>query len=221
MRLRTLHPRYPDARGLAALWRPGALLITVVLLGLSCGLKVEARVRDGDIIFQTSQSEQSRAIQLATHSPYSHMGLVLFKDGRPFVLEAVSPSVRFTPLREWIARGEGARFVVKRLRDASVLADPNGPSSLMKAASEFAGKPYDPYFEWSDDRIYCSELVWKAFERGLGVHLGLLLPLVSFDLTSPVVKAKLAERYGDKVPLDERVISPASIFNSPLLQEVP
>ena len=27
--------------------------------------------------------------------------------------------------------------------------------------------------------------------------------------------------YGDKVPLDERVISPASIFNSPLLQEVP
>jgi hypothetical protein len=217
MRIRHFHPRHQDFRRLAA----GALLFALVLLGLSCVRKVEARVRDGDIIFQTSQSEQSQAIQIATHSPFSHMGLVLFKDGRPFVLEAVSPSVRFTPLREWIARGEKARFVVKRLRDASVLADPNGPSSLMKAASEFSGKPYDPYFEWSDDRIYCSELVWKAYERGLGVHLGLLLPLVSFDLTSPVVKAKLAERYGDKVPLDERVISPASIFNSPLLQEVP
>jgi len=217
MRLWTLHPKYLDARRLGT----GALLVAIALLGLSCGRKVEALVRDGDIIFQTSQSEQSRAIQLATHSPYSHMGLVLFKDGRPFVFEAVSPGVRFTPLREWIARGEGARFVVKRLRDASVLADPNGPSTLMKAATGLTGKPYDPYFEWSDDRIYCSELVWKAYERGLGVHLGLLLPLVSFDLTSPAVKAKLAERYGDKVPLDERVISPASIFNSPLLQEVP
>lgn len=33
---------------------------------------------EGDIIFQTSMSSQSQAIQLATHSPYSHMG-VLFK----------------------------------------------------------------------------------------------------------------------------------------------
>jgi hypothetical protein len=31
----------------------------------------------------------------------------------------------------------------------------------------------------------------------------------------------MTERFGDKVPLDERVISPASIFDSPLLQEVP
>ena len=207
MRLRTLHS--------------SALIVLLVLLGLACGRKVEARVRDGDIIFQTSLSDQSRAIQLATHSPYSHMGLVLIKDGRPFVFEAVSPGARFTPLREWIARGEGARFVVKRLRDASVLAGPNGAPALLKAALELAGKPYDPYFEWSDDRIYCSELVWKAYERGLGVHLGRLLPLASFDLSSPVVKAKMAERYKDHVPLDERVISPASIFDSPLLQEVP
>lgn len=217
LRLRILYPGYSGARGSGA----GAALVAIALLVSSCGRKVEARVRDGDIIFQTSQSEQSRAIQLATHSPHSHMGLVLFREGRPFVFEAVSPSVRFTPLREWIARGEGARYVVKRLRDASVLADPNAPSALVKAATALAGRPYDPYFEWSDDRVYCSELVWKAYERGLGVQLGLLLPLVSFDLTSPVVKAKLTERYGDKVPLDERVISPASIFNSPLLQEVP
>jgi hypothetical protein len=217
LRLRTWYPGHSGARGSGA----GAALVAIALLVSSCGRKVEARVRDGDIIFQTSQSEQSRAIQLATHSPYSHMGLVLFREGRPFVFEAVSPSVRFTPLREWIARGEGARYVVKRLRDSSVLADPNAPSALTKAATALAGRPYDPYFEWSDDRVYCSELVWKAYERGLGVRLGLLLPLVSFDLTSPVVKAKLAERYGDKVPLDERVIPPASIFNSSLLQEVP
>jgi hypothetical protein len=220
--VRSIHPKYPERRRRADLCPgAGALVVAIALLAPFCGRKVEGRVRDGDIIFQTSQSAQSKAIQLATHSPYSHMGLVLFRDGRPFVFEAVSPSVRFTPLREWIARGEGARFVVKRLRDASVLADPKAPAALLKAATGLTGRPYDPYFEWTDDRVYCSELVWKAYERGLGVRLGLLLPLVSFDFTSPVVKAKLAERYGDKVPLDERVISPASIFNSPLLQDVP
>src|SRR5262245_5809101 len=31
-------------------------------------------VRDGDLIFHTSRSAQSAAIQRATHSPYSHVG---------------------------------------------------------------------------------------------------------------------------------------------------
>ncbi|WP_206680678.1 hypothetical protein [Hymenobacter polaris] len=37
-------------------------------------------LREGDLIFHTSQSAQSQAIQLATHSPYSHCGL-LYKTG--------------------------------------------------------------------------------------------------------------------------------------------
>jgi len=31
---------------------------------------------NGDIIFQTSRSSQSKAIQLATNSKYSHMGII-------------------------------------------------------------------------------------------------------------------------------------------------
>jgi Permuted papain-like amidase enzyme, YaeF/YiiX, C92 family len=83
-----------------------------------------------------------------------------------------------------------------------------------------AGRPYDLYFEWSDDRIYCSELVWKAYERGLGIRLGELARLGSFDLSNGSVKAKMAERFGDRVPLDERVISPSAVFDSPLLETV-
>src|SRR5437016_1986874 len=36
-------------------------------------------IRTGDIIFQTSLSSQSKAIQLATHSEYSHCGII-FKE---------------------------------------------------------------------------------------------------------------------------------------------
>lgn len=35
-------------------------------------------LRNGDLIFQTSKSAQSQAIQAATHSPYSHCGIVFF-----------------------------------------------------------------------------------------------------------------------------------------------
>jgi hypothetical protein len=36
-------------------------------------------------------------------------------------------------------------------------------------------------------------------------------------LTSDAVKKKMKERYGNEIPLNEIVISPASIFNSELL----
>jgi hypothetical protein len=75
-------------------------------------------------------------------------------------------------------------------------------------------------FEWSDDRIYCSELVWKIYQRGAGIEIGALQTMKDFDLTSPAVAAKLRERFGDTVPLNETVISPAAMFDSPLLTTV-
>ena len=47
-------------------------------------------VSDGDVIFQTSRSSQSVAIQRATHSPYSHMGIVFVRNGKPYVFEAAA-----------------------------------------------------------------------------------------------------------------------------------
>jgi hypothetical protein len=39
-------------------------------------------------------------------------------------------------------------------------------------------------------------------------------------LTNEIVKKKMNERYGDKIPMDEIVISPAAIFYSELLMKV-
>jgi len=177
------------------------------------------QVRDGDIIFHTSRSSQSAAIQRATHSSYSHMGLILFRDGKPYVLEAVA-TVRSTPLDRWVARGEGGHFVIKRLQRASSLLTPQGVAKLRAAARPFAGRQYDLTFEWSDRRIYCSELVWKIYDRALGLHLGELQRLRDFDLTDPAVRAKMRERYGAHIPLEEPVISPDAMLRSSLLVTV-
>jgi hypothetical protein len=79
------------------------------------------------------------------------------------------------------------------------------------------GRDYDIYFEWSDDRIYCSELVWKIYKSAAGIEIGSLQKLKDFDLSHPLVQEKIKERFGGHPPLDEIVISPASIFDSDLL----
>jgi hypothetical protein len=185
------------------------LVGSLVLLGCTTGGDYDAH--DGDIVFHTSRSAQSLAIQLATKSPYSHMGIVYLRDGKPFVFEAVQP-VKLTPLDEWIERGEQQRFVVKRLRDADTRLTAQVLRNMRAAGEQLAGKDYDPYFEWSDDRIYCSELVWKIFERGAGIELGERQTIAAFDLSHPAVQEKIKERYGERVPFDEVVISPAAVF---------
>ncbi len=170
-----------------------------------------ATLHEGDLIFHTSQSAQSRAIQLATHSPYSHCGLLYKSGGEWQVFEAVQP-VKLTPLSRWVARGQGGHFVVKRLRDAATALTPAALARLRAAGQPMLGRDYDLAFNWSDEQIYCSEFIWKVYDRGLHRQLGQLQQLRDFDLTNPAVQAKLRERYGDRLPLDEPVISPARVF---------
>ena len=170
-------------------------------------------LKDGDLIFQTSRSSQSKAIQLATNSQYSHCGIV-FKEGNSFyVFEAVQP-VKRTPLAEWIARGEKGEYVVKRLKNAEQTLTPEVLQKMKEIGKGFYGKNYDLAFEWTDEKIYCSELIWKIYQRATGIEIGNLEQLGDFDLSSKVVKQKIKERYGEKIPLDELVISPAALFES-------
>ena len=67
----------------------------------------------GDIIFHTSKSSQSIVIQKATASPYSHMGMIVYRNGKPWVLEAIQP-VKYMPFDAWTKRGVNQHYVVKR-----------------------------------------------------------------------------------------------------------
>jgi hypothetical protein len=176
-------------------------------------------IREGDVIFQTSQSSQSIAVQKATRSPYSHMGVILMHKGSLCVFEAIS-TVTCTPIEHWIARGKNKHYVLKRLRLSDKLSSPEALKRFRAAAQSFVGIPYDLTFEWNDSRMYCSELVWKIFNRALGITIGDLSKLRDFNLSSPAVQKKIKERYHGKPPLDEAVISPDAMFQSPMLVEV-
>jgi hypothetical protein len=56
------------------------ILLTFILSGCSDNpdknVGNQMQFRNGDIIFHTSTSDQSKAIQLATNSRYSHCGII-------------------------------------------------------------------------------------------------------------------------------------------------
>jgi hypothetical protein len=192
----------------------------LALLAAACSRDLSVPpTQDGDIIFQTSLSSQSVAIQRATGSRFSHMGLVLYRNREPYVLEA-SATVRYTPLDKWIRKGAGSHYELKRLRAAATLLSPANVQKIRTTADSLVGRPYDLTFDWSDDRMYCSELVWKIYERALGIHIGELQRVRDFNLTDPAVQAKMHERYGNDVPLDAPVISPVAMEESSLLVTV-
>lgn len=200
------------------------ITLTTILIFCSCGgneksntsstsSKSTSDFQNGDIIFQTSQSSQSKAIQLATHSKYSHVGIIYNNNNKLYVYEAIQP-VKLTPLKEWIGRGENDHYVVKRLKNANDVLTKETLTKIKKVGEQFNGKNYDIYFEWSDDKIYCSELVWKVYKEATGIEIGELEELRDFDLSHDAVKQKMKERYGDNIPMDEKVISPAAMFKS-------
>ncbi len=192
------------------------------LLALFAGTAMHAqdvsKLRDGDILFQASSSPSAQAIRLATHSVWNHCGVLFFEGGKPWVYEAVQP-VRRVPLAQWVAQGTGGKFAARRMKNGVLTTQQ--AAALRTAAAAYLGKDYDLYFGWGDEKLYCSELVWKTYATATGVKLGSLQKLRDFDLSHPLVQAKLKERYGSAVPLDEQVISPEAIWASPQLQTVP
>lgn len=181
----------------------------------SSGIEVNFYLPEtGDIIVQHSTSQQSRFIEEATGSPYTHMGLVVVKPEGPYVLEAVGP-VKYTKLSTWVNRGYEGKYSVVRVNPTFSI----DYSLVVKVAESFLGKPYDSLFMPNDTKIYCSELVQKAFEEG-GIALGEWQDFGTFlNDSSPQLKSEIKKRWG-KIPSAVKVVTPVSIVNSPFVDVV-
>lgn len=177
-----------------------------------------AKLKSGDIIFITSLGGQGKAIQLATHSRYTHVGIIMVEKGIPYVYHAVEPVMKST-VKEFMAFSSDGKYVVKRLKDRSILAD-STVKKMDKMAASLVDKHYDLYFNWSDDDWYCSEYVWKIYKRNCNLALGSPKQMKEYDLSAPEVQYIMKRRYGDKIPYNELMVSPEEILKSPLLEEV-
>jgi hypothetical protein len=109
------------------------------------------------------------------------------------------------------------KYEIKRLKDQTLLTTEVINKMLATARSKL-GLHYDLSFSWDDTEMYCSEYIWKIYNKALNINVGSLKPLKEFDLSHPAVKAKLTERYGKNIPLNENMISPGDMYNSELLE---
>lgn len=176
-------------------------------------------LKEGDILFQETGGEQGKAIKLATKSRYTHVGVVLNYAGELLVLEAVGP-VKKTKLKDFIGRGINKHYVIKRLKNAEDKLTDDNITKLKEEGDKYIGLPYDIYFGWQNDRIYCTELVWKMYKEVLRIELGRLEKLKDFDLSSFAVRLLMFKRYGLKIPYNEPVIAPSTMFDSKELETI-
>lgn len=172
--------------------------------------------KDGDVIFQHSQSAQSTAIQLATNSYFSHCGIIFFLANKPYVFEAIEP-VGVRSLEDWIKSGENSEYAVYRLKGEQLSEEKL--SQMRNYLKLQLDKHYDLAFNWSDKEMYCSELVYKTY-LSIGVKLCEPKALRDFNLDSPQVRKIMQLRYGRDVPYDEPMISPGQLSESDLFFKV-
>ncbi|MDF1564444.1 MAG: YiiX/YebB-like N1pC/P60 family cysteine hydrolase [Deltaproteobacteria bacterium] len=175
--------------------------------------------RTGDLVFRQSRSRQAQAIELVTHSPWGHTGIVLLIDGEPIVLEAVEP-VKLTPLEPWLAAARGGRWAVRRHEQAETIFTPDLERELIRAGRALLGTHYDGRFEWSDRRLYCSELVWKLYARQAKVRLGEPQRYADLDLSHPIVGRLIRERLGAEERPKGKIVTPGGLFDAPGLRTV-
>ena len=194
------------------------IIFVIPLFFWNCNDEVKG-LKNGDIIFQISKSAQSKAIQIATNSKWSHCGIIYIKNNKVYVYEA-SSKVKLSPFNRFVNKGVNKVFEIKRLKNSDSLLTKQALLKMKKIGDKFNNLPYDSYFEWGDQRIYCSELVWKIYKLALNIEVGKLEKLRDFNLDNKHVKLKLMERYGDNIPLDEITISPQSIYESEMLELV-
>lgn len=168
----------------------------------------------GDIVFQSlPRTPLVNTIEGASHSPFSHCGIMAFENGQWVVYEAYS-RVERTPWSVWFARSRDFQFAVYRLKDEHQRHIP----AMLDYARQCMGRPYDIRYELDDKKLYCSELVYKAFRSAASETLGELVRLG--DLDWKPYQSVIEHLEGGPAPLDRPMISPRAVTEAPQLQLV-
>ena len=167
-------------------------------------------VREGDVIFQTSLSQQSPLIKMGTRSTITHCGVVVMKDGKPYVLETQKTLV-LTPLKKFITRGKDGKYWHKRPKIDDIKIKYSG----------YLGKPYDLAFKFDNGKFYCSELIYDIYLNQLGIELCKPKTIDDYLILGshriPKIKRAMKKR---GITMEQYAVAPVDVFNSKELRFV-
>lgn len=153
------------------------------------------QLKEGDIVFQISNSRQSNMIQIATNSIWSHCGIIIEKKDGLYVLEA-SNVVKLTKFEDWKKRGRFSLIKSKRIIDTPIKIE----------YEKYLGIPYDLQFKLNNSKYYCSELVWEIYKNQFGVELCIPKPIKDFNIS--LFKEEIESR---NIDIDQLAIAPCDL----------
>jgi Permuted papain-like amidase enzyme, YaeF/YiiX, C92 family len=214
-----------------------------------------AKLQDGDILFIRSHSPRSDTIAKLTHSKFTHCGIVFRVNGDWKIYEGAGRQTAYLSLNDWqddeSPQDDAGHVInyepvsVRRLKDLRSWSNQEKAkklATLQSEAKKLHETCYDLAFAWnnhyepkrgdcvyketgSKEYVYCSELVYKAFERAFGVKLAAPKTIKSYHLDEKAIAflncdEARSERGGKNYNPNELVVSPQDLFVSDKLEAV-
>lgn len=159
------------------------------------------KLKEGDIVFQTSKSNQSKYIMAVTKSPWTHCGIIIEKPDGLFVLEAVEP-VKLTLYSQWKSKGRFGLVSTKRYTESPITIN----------YKSYIGAHYDTQFKFNNAKWYCSELIYDIYKNQFNVEL--CVPHKINDYTLIGVESIMKKR---GIQPTQLVVSPSDLYSSKYL----
>lgn len=167
-----------ESHGINSRW-----LASVLLLMLTIPLAAQQKLQEGDLLFCCTDT--ANAITAVTSGveglPIDHVAIfhrIGGDEGVPYVIEAVKPQVRLTPIERFL--DENGAVLVGRLNvDVDV-------AKSVRHCLAMVGKPYDDLYLPSDSALYCSELVQLNYVNHQGHLIFEPVPMSFHDETGLV-----------------------------------
>lgn len=137
---------------------------------------IPSELQNGDLIFRKGRSIESFTVYLADEEKaFSHVGMVYLLNGKPQIIHAVPGESGNRP--EWIKMENPEHFLAPEKASAfAIYRSKYSSGELSEVAYQaflFYKKKYlfdNNYSLETDDKLYCTELVLKAF-RNAGLPL--------------------------------------------------
>lgn len=189
-------------------------LIVAVCIALPTAGQAVAELQEGDLLFCCPDT--ANAITAVTSGvedlPIDHVAVfhrIGGETGLPYVIEAVKPAVRLTPIDTFLCNN--AHVIVGRVK-----ADFNIRRTV-RSCLAMVGKPYDDLYLPGDSAIYCSELVQMSYRTVSNLPIFEPIPMSFHDETGRVTDywQEFYRKRGMAVPEGEPGTNPGALSRHP------
>ena len=177
------------------------------------------RLQVGDVVFIRIPVLPFRRVAAATNSWTNHVGIVVEVSGKgPTVAESKFPLSGTTTLSRFVARSEGRRAAVLRLKEPLSLQQ---QQIVAMAARRRAAIFYDTGFNLFSRRQFCSRFVREVLHEATGTLVGEVESFSTLLARNPQADVGFWRLwFFGRIPWQRRTVTPASLLESPHLQPV-